>query len=98
MNVSTLRTAKRKGRGDYIMVDAKIYIFAAVLLFFDKASGQAAAPSVDDGATLLTLDRGVEAKILSTGQADCSKLLLVAQLFGAVFHQSLEFCQCLLDL
>lgn len=48
------------------MVDTKIYIFASVLLFLDKASGQAATPGVDDGAALLTLDRGVEAKILST--------------------------------
>lgn len=67
MNVSTLKKATRRGkRRDYIMIDAKIYILAAFLLFLDKASGQAATAGVDDGAALLTLDRGVKAKVLST--------------------------------
>lgn len=85
------------GRG-YIMIDAEVYILTPFLLLLDKASGQAATPGVDNGAALLALDRGVEAEILSTGQAERPEVLLISQLLGAVVHQSLQFGQRLLDL
>lgn len=89
----------RVGRSvKYIMVDAEIDVFATFFLLLDEASSQAAASSIDDCTALFSLDRGVEAKILPTCQAESPEVLFAAKLLGAVLHEGLQFCQGLFDL
>lgn len=80
------------------MIDAEINVLAALFLFLDEAGCEATAASVDNVAALLSLDRGVQAEVFATGQADASELLLVAELVCAVLHESLELGQGLFDL
>lgn len=89
---------RREYQGTYIVVDADIDILASVLLFLDKACSEAPAAGIDDVAALFSLDGGMEAEVLATGQAQASEFLFVAQLLGAVLHEGLEFCQSLFDL
>lgn len=82
----------------HVMVYADIDILAAVLLLLDEASSEAAAPGIDDGATLLPLDGRMQAEVLPTCQAEASELLFVPELVGTILHKGLELGQGLFDL
>lgn len=80
------------------MIYAKVDILAALLLLLHEAGSEAATAGIDDVTTFLSLDGGVEAEILATGQAKAAEVLFVTQLLGAILHESLQFGQGLFDL
>lgn len=71
------------------MVDAEINLLTAILLLLDETGSEAPTASIYNVSALFSLDRGVEAEILSTGQTKAPELFLVAQLLGAVLHEGL---------
>lgn len=80
------------------MIYAEIDILATLLLLFDKTGGQATTTGVNDGAALLPFDGGMEAEVLSTGQAETSEFFFVTELLGPVLHEGLQLGQGFLDL
>lgn len=82
----------------HVMVDAHVDILTTVLFLLDEARSETSTPRIDDGTTLLPLDRRMETEVFTACQTETSEFLLVAELLSPVLHESLELKQSLLDL
>lgn len=86
--IGSATIAKCNKKKAYLMVDAKFYILAPLLLLFDKACGKRSASSINDATTLFPLDRRMQTKVFTRCETQSSEVLNIAKLFRTIFHQS----------
>lgn len=82
---------------EVVVVDARLHILALFPLLLDEAGRQAATPGVDNGTTLLPLDRGMQTQVLSTCQTETAELFFVPEPLGSELHERSQLDEGLFD-